>query len=81
MPTSENKKIIRIDIGEFYASKEPRIIQTVLGPCVAVCLFDPANRIGGMNHIFLPRKATIGDSYAVLRRTNPLKNRRNSWVA
>ncbi len=48
------KKQIDIYIGDFYASREPVIIRTLLGSCVAVCLLDPANRIGGMNHILLP---------------------------
>ena len=43
-----------IGIGEYEASKDPAIMQTVLGSCVAVCLFDQKNRIGGMNHILLP---------------------------
>ena len=47
-------KRIRIGIGELYASKEQAVIDTVLGSCVSVCLHDPVNRIGGMNHIFLP---------------------------
>lgn len=29
-------------------------ISTILGSCVAVCLWDPEARIGGMNHILLP---------------------------
>lgn len=32
-----------------------RPIATLLGSCVAVCLWDPALRIGGMNHFMLPR--------------------------
>ncbi len=48
------KKKITIHTGESYASKEPLIISTILGSCVAVCLYDPINRIGGMNHILLP---------------------------
>ncbi len=35
----------------------PVVINTILGSCVAVCLFDTVVRIGGMNHIFLPGKA------------------------
>ena len=35
------------------------MINTVLGSCVAVCLFDPVQRIGGMNHILLPGKADM----------------------
>jgi chemotaxis protein CheD len=32
-----------------------RPIATLLGSCVAVCLWDPALRIGGLNHFMLPR--------------------------
>lgn len=29
---------------------------TLLGSCVAVCLWDPVLRLGGMNHFMLPRR-------------------------
>ena len=48
------KKEVSIHIGELYASRKPAVIHTLLGSCVAVCLFDPIRRIGGMNHILLP---------------------------
>ncbi|SPF41705.1 putative chemoreceptor glutamine deamidase CheD [Syntrophobacter sp. SbD1] len=53
------KKIFSIHIGGFHASREPAVIGTLLGPCVAVCLYDPVARIGGMNHILLPGKADL----------------------
>ncbi|MFN2268650.1 MAG: chemotaxis protein CheD, partial [Desulfonatronovibrio sp.] len=53
------RKKIHIHIGEYYASREPAIIHTVLGSCVAVCLYDPYQGIGGMNHILLPGKADL----------------------
>ncbi len=53
------KNRISIHIGEYHASNEPSVIHTILGSCVAVCLFDPASRIGGMNHILLPGKADV----------------------
>ena len=34
------------------ASEKP--LSTLLGSCVAVCLFDPQLRIGGLNHFMLP---------------------------
>ncbi len=43
-----------IYIGEVYASREPTLIKTLLGSCVAVCLWDPVTRVGGMNHFLLP---------------------------
>lgn len=33
-----------------------RPIATLLGSCVAVCLFDPKLKIGGMNHFLLPHR-------------------------
>ena len=30
------------------------VMTTVLGSCVAACLFDPVRRVGGMNHFLLP---------------------------
>lgn len=32
-----------------------RPISTLLGSCVAVCLFDTASQVGGMNHFMLPQ--------------------------
>jgi len=47
---------IRVTIvqGEAKASTDPRIeMSTILGSCVATCLFDPVARVGGMNHFLL----------------------------
>lgn len=40
--------------GEMLASKAPYVISSLLGSCVAVCLWDSALRAGGMNHFTLP---------------------------
>ena len=53
------KRSISIHIGGFHASREPTVIETLLGSCVAVCLYDSVARIGGMNHILLPGKADL----------------------
>ncbi|MCE3226859.1 MAG: cheD [Bacteroidetes bacterium] len=37
-----------------FAEPEPYIIDTVLGSCVAVCLYDQKLRRGGINHYMLP---------------------------
>ena len=44
----------RIVVGEVFAAREPSLVSTVLGSCVAACLFDEAAGIGGMNHFLLP---------------------------
>ncbi len=53
------KPIVKIHIGELYASKTPVSIWTVLGSCVSACLFDPVAKIGGMNHILSVGNADI----------------------
>ena len=37
-----------------YASQKPIFIHTILGSCVAICLYDPVLKFGGMNHFMLP---------------------------
>ncbi|MFM7402953.1 MAG: chemotaxis protein CheD [Erythrobacter sp.] len=47
---------LRITIvqGDARASTDPRVeMNTILGSCVATCLFDPLARVGGMNHFLL----------------------------
>lgn len=39
---------------EVFVASQPTIVSTVLGSCVAVCLWDARNAIGGMNHYLLP---------------------------
>lgn len=51
----------KIHIGEIYASSKPTVIETILGSCVSVCMFDSATKVGGMNHILLPGKADLGN--------------------
>jgi len=52
----QNKILHRIHInpGELFTSNEPHEISTILGSCVAVCIWDRQNRFGGMNHFMLP---------------------------
>lgn len=41
--------------GEYaIANVEEAVISTILGSCVATCLWDPVAKIGGMNHFLLP---------------------------
>ena len=30
------------------------MVKTILGSCVAICLWDPVSKIGGINHYMLP---------------------------
>ncbi|HCS66111.1 MAG TPA: chemoreceptor glutamine deamidase CheD [Cellvibrio sp.] len=45
---------VKILPGEYFVTNGDKMIVTVLGSCVAVCLRDKTNGIGGMNHFLLP---------------------------
>lgn len=45
---------VTLHIGDLHVSKTPVKIKTLLGSCIAACLFDPTSGIGGMNHFLLP---------------------------
>lgn len=43
-----------IHVGQIHIDTTPSAISTVLGSCVAVCLYDMKLGMGGMNHYLLP---------------------------
>ena len=49
---------VKVLPGEFFVSHDSLAIMTVLGSCIAACLWDSRMRVGGMNHFMLPE----GDS-------------------
>lgn len=55
--TEFDVEIININVGELYVAVELAKIMTLLGSCVAVCIWDSKLRIGGMNHYLLPHSA------------------------
>jgi chemotaxis protein CheD len=42
-----------VEPGQLLVSTEPCTLRTILGSCITICLFDPEQRIGGMNHYML----------------------------
>ena len=48
-------KTIHVIQGQVYSTADPNLVlTTVLGSCVATCLYDDVNRVGGLNHFLLP---------------------------
>ena len=53
---SDSQKI-RVRIAEIAVGISPDVLSTYgLGSCVAVMLYDPVARVGGMDHFLLPKK-------------------------
>ena len=51
--------------GQMVLSAEPSTLSTILGSCVAVCVWDRVTGTGGMNHFLLPSRP--GTAAASLR--------------
>jgi chemotaxis protein CheD len=45
---------VKVLPGEYYVSSEDLLITTVLGSCIAACIWDARAKAGGMNHFMLP---------------------------
>ena len=59
---SEPRRKVNIVQGEHAVCADPQVVfTTLLGSCVAACLYDPVCKIGGMNHFLLPGQRDHGD--------------------
>jgi chemotaxis protein CheD len=45
---------VKVLPGEYFVSDQELVIMTVLGSCIAACLWDSRTGLGGMNHFMLP---------------------------
>lgn len=60
-PTPPVLRPVRLTVlqGQARVSGDPRVeLTTVLGSCIACCLFDPTSNVGGMNHFLLAEPNT-----------------------
>jgi chemotaxis protein CheD len=52
---------VQLTLGDTYVTQSPEeVLTTILGSCIATCIRDPVNGVGGMNHFLLP-DSTSGD--------------------
>lgn len=50
-----NLKVVRVLQGDTRVSTQPEeVMSTILGSCVATCIWDPVAGVGGLNHFLLP---------------------------
>jgi chemotaxis protein CheD len=56
--------VVHLHPGQVVISREPMVVSTILGSCVAVCLWDPVARVAGINHFLLPSIPVAGSTDA-----------------
>jgi len=61
--TQFRREAVKVLPGEYAVHGEELLILTVLGSCIACCLWDRHARVGGMNHFMLPDGAGAGGRY------------------
>jgi chemotaxis protein CheD len=65
LPSAKEMELAGLNINPGgWAVDTERPITTLLGSCVAVCMYDPKLRLGGMNHFLLPTRANGGNADA-----------------
>lgn len=74
MDYCEHRPLARRTImpGEHAVSWEPAEITTLLGSCVAACIWDSHRHIGGMNHFMLP-DSPVGHNTNSSEENRPLR--------
>ena len=53
---------VKVLPGEYFVASEQLMIVTVLGSCIAACLWDSRTHVGGMNHFMLPEGGEADNS-------------------
>ncbi|MDY6990364.1 MAG: chemotaxis protein CheD [Thermodesulfobacteriota bacterium] len=48
------KTLIMLMAGEYYATSNGEVLYTVVGSCIATCIYDKERKVAGMNHFLLP---------------------------
>jgi chemotaxis protein CheD len=60
-------QIITVGVAQIRNASSPAVLRTILGSCVAICIYDRIKKIGGMAHILLPvniKRAANPEKYA-----------------
>jgi len=68
MKIEQKGQLLHVNLmpGEYYATAQPALLRTLLGSCVAACLYDPVKGVIGMNHFLLSNRRYARNIPAVL---------------
>jgi chemotaxis protein CheD len=59
---SEKLRTVYLYPGQVFTASQPLLVSTILGSCIAVCLWDEKSRLAGINHYLLPTDPLRGQS-------------------
>lgn len=60
-PAAGRTAVVHLAPGDHHVSARPVVLRTLLGSCVAACLYDPVRRVVGMNHFLLANRRYARD--------------------
>lgn len=55
------RKYYYLNPGYIFYSEEPYLVETVLGSCISVCLWDKERKVGGVNHFVFAEGGKISE--------------------
>ena len=50
---------VRVDMADMKVESKPVELLTSVGSCIAICVYDPMHKCGGLAHIMLPHSADV----------------------
>jgi chemotaxis protein CheD len=59
---SEKLRTVYLYPGQLFTAAQPLLVSTILGSCIAVCLWDEKARVAGINHYLLPSEPVRGQN-------------------
>jgi chemotaxis protein CheD len=67
-PSADGTRRVSIMQGETRVTDDPSLVlTTILGSCIAACLYDPIVKVGGLNHFLLAEPGTDTDPKSMHR--------------
>nr|A9AB16.1 RecName: Full=Probable chemoreceptor glutamine deamidase CheD [Methanococcus maripaludis C6] len=53
--------VLKVKMGDIGVAKSPESIETLLGSCVAIILYDRGKKVGGVAHVMLPKSRNAAE--------------------
>lgn len=53
--------VLKVKMGDIGVAKSPESIETLLGSCVAIILYDRGKKVGGVAHVMLPKSRNTAE--------------------